>query len=98
MSELTEPLPDGVEALRALLRGALSECAVAIAERDAAIVERDRALGQNERFRHLLQQLRRAHFGRSSEKLDPDQLRLALEDIEQAVARGVAEEERRSRR
>lgn len=94
MSELTEPLPDGVEALRALLRGALSECAVAIAERDAAIVERDRALGQNERFRHLLQQLRRAHFGRSSEKLDPDQLRLALEDIEQAVARGVAEEER----
>jgi hypothetical protein len=36
----------------------------------------------------------RAHFGRSSEKLDPDQLQLAFEDIEQALARSEAEEEK----
>jgi transposase len=87
VSQFTEPLPDDVEALRALLRGA-------VIERDRALAERDRALEQNERLRHLLHQLRRAQFGRSSEKLDPDQLQLALEDIEQAVARVEAEEEK----
>lgn len=61
MSDLTEPFPDDVEALHALLRGALSKLDVAIAERDAAVLERDRALEQNELFRHLLHQLRRAH-------------------------------------
>jgi transposase len=66
-----------------------------VAERDAAIAERDRAREQNERLLHLLRQLQRARFGRSSEKLDPDQLQLALEDIEQAVALGEAEAERR---
>lgn len=87
MSDLTEPLPDDVEALHALVRSAWSE-------RDAAIAERDRALDQNDRLRHLLRQLQRAHFGRSSEKLDPDQLQLAFEDIEQALAQHEAEEEK----
>jgi transposase len=87
VSDLADPLPDDVETLRALVRSAL-------AERDAVVAERDRAVEQNERLRHLLHQLRRARFGRSSEKLDPDQLQLALEDIEQAVARGEAEEEK----
>ena len=94
VSELAEPLPDDVEALHALVREALIERDRTMAERDAAIVERDRALEQNERFRHLLHQLRRAHFGRSSEKLDPDQLQLALDDLEQAIARGTAEGEK----
>lgn len=93
VSDLAEPFPNDVEALHALLRGLLGERDVAIAERDAAILERDRALEQNDRFRHLFHQLRRAHFGPRSEKLDPDQLQLALEDIEQAVARVEAEEE-----
>src|SRR6202011_3508912 len=87
VSDLTDPLPNDIEALRALVRSVMTE-------RDVAIAERDRALDQNDRLRHLLRQLQRAHFGRSSEKLDPDQLQLALEDIEQAVARGEAEEEK----
>jgi hypothetical protein len=33
-------------------------------------------------------------FGKRSEKLDPDQLDLALEDLEQAVAAGEAEKEK----
>jgi transposase len=41
---------------------------------------------QSDRLRHLLAQLRRAHFGRKSEKIDTAQLNLGLEDIETAVA------------
>ena len=33
-------------------------------------------------------------FGRRSERLDPDQLNLALEDLEQAVAETEAEQEK----
>jgi transposase len=88
MSEPTDSLPDDLEALRALVRSAR-------AERDAAIAERDRVSEQNEKLRHLLQQLRRARFGRSSERLDPDQLQLALEDLEQAVRLVEAQEEKR---
>ena len=84
MNELSDPLPDDAEALRALVHSVR-------AERDAAVAERDRAVEQNEKLRHLLHQLQRARFGRSSEKLDPDQLQLALEDIEQALARAEAE-------
>lgn len=40
----------------------------------------------NERLEHLLLELQRARFGKSSEKLDPDQLALSFEDIEIAIA------------
>lgn len=79
MSEIANQLPTDIDALQALL-------AAARAERDTALAERDQALSQNDRLRHLLLQLQRAHFGRRSEKLDPEQLQLALEDVEQAVA------------
>jgi transposase len=84
VSELAQSLPDDIEALRNLVRSAL-------AERDTARAERDHAIEQIERLRHLLRQLQRAHFGRRSERLDPDQLQLALEEIEQAVAQAEAE-------
>jgi len=71
------------------------------AERDAEraqkgrpIEERDQLAGQNERLRQLLRQLQRLQFGRRSEKLDPDQLNLALEDLEQAVAESEAGQEK----
>ena len=66
-----------------------------LAERDAAIAERDQALSQNDRLRHLLQQLQRMQFGRRSEKLDPDQLALAFEDIEQAIAATEAADDKK---
>jgi transposase len=43
----------------------------------------------------LLQQLRRAQFGRRSERLDPEQLQLALEDIETAIAAEHAEADKK---
>jgi transposase len=84
----TSQLPQDIELLHALLTAAR-------AERDAAIVERDQALSQNDRLRHLLSQLQRAQFGRRSEKLDPDQLGLALEDTEQAIAASEADDDKK---
>ena len=83
MSDIAHELATDIATLQALL-------VAACAERDAAIAERDQALSQNDRLRHLLRQLQRAQFGRCSEKLDPDQLLLAIEDIEQAIAANEA--------
>src|SRR5467141_2180423 len=63
-------------------------------ERDAALAEYKRVMEQNDRLRHLLQQLRRAQFGRKSERLDPEQLQLAIEDLETAVAAEDAEQDK----
>jgi transposase len=48
------------------------------------------------RLRHPLKELQRARFGRSSERLDPDQLQLALEEVEQALAQAESEIEKRA--
>jgi transposase len=89
VSDTAPQLPVDIDALQALL-------VAARAERDAAIVERDQALSQNDRLRHLPRQLQRAQFGRRSEKLDPEQLRLALEDIEQVIAANEADEDKKN--
>ena len=88
VSEIAPQRPIDIEALHALL-------AATRAERDVAIAERDQALSQIDRLRHLLRQLQRAQFGRRSEKLDPDQLLLALEDIEQAIAANEAADDKK---
>ena len=88
VSEIANQLPADIDTLHALV-------VAACAERDAAIAERDRALSQIDRLRHLLRQLQRAHFGKRSEKLDPDQLLLALEDIEQAIAESEAHDDKK---
>jgi transposase len=82
------PLPTDIELLQTLL-------ATARAERDAAIAERDQVLAQNDRLQHLLHQLQRMQFGRRSEKLDPDQLNLAFEDVEQAIAGREAQDDKK---
>jgi transposase len=90
MSVAVPGLPTDVETLQALVLATRAQLDSAIAERDLLIVERDAALSQNDHFRHLLRQLQRAQFGRHSEKLDPDQLLLAIEDTEQAIAANEA--------
>ena len=54
-----QSLPEGIEALRALVLTMMSERDATLAERDAAVTERDILLAQNDRLRHLLLQLRR---------------------------------------
>src|ERR671933_1615805 len=56
------------------------------AEHDTALAERDGAQAEVEKLRLLIRQLQRGRFGRRSERLDPDQLQLGLEDLEQTVA------------
>src|SRR3954464_14114290 len=63
------------------------------AERDTAWSERDAAQAEVEKLRLLIRQLQRGWFGRRSEKLDPDQLQLGLEDLEQTVAAAEAAQE-----
>lgn len=52
----------------------------------ALIAERDELLRRVERMRQIIRQFQRAQFGRHSERLDPDQLQLALEEREIASA------------
>ena len=95
MSESAADLPTDVVALQAQLAATRAELDAAIAERDAAIAAHEEALSQNDRLRHLLRQLQRAQFGKRSEKLDTEQLALALEDIEQAIAASEAEDDKK---
>src|SRR3569832_2995229 len=56
------------------------------ATHDTVLAERDAAQAEIEKLRLLIRQLQRGRFGRRSEKLDPDQLQLGLEDLEQIKA------------
>src|SRR4051794_28859483 len=66
-------------------------------ERDLIREERDAAQAEIEKLRLLIRQLQRGRFGRRSEKLDPDQLQLGLEDLEQAAAAAEAAQEAAAR-
>lgn len=82
-----EGLPDDLDGLRAAVLAMRADLA---AER----AERQRLEEQNDRLCHFIRQLQRMQFGRRSEKLDGDQLNLALEELEQAVAETDAEREK----
>jgi len=64
-----------------------------VIERDAYKAERDdykeklnRAFAERDRLRAIIMKLQRHQFGRRSERLSPDQLKLALEDLTQTLA------------
>ena len=86
MIAVSEALPDDIEALKALVLSARTE----LAAKDAELA---RVQDANERLWETLRQLRREQFGRKSEKLDPDQLSLAMEETEQAIAETGSTEE-----
>jgi hypothetical protein len=88
VSRPIDSLPDDIDALRALALNA-------IAERDAVIAERERLIELNDRLRRLLRKAQ--GFEPKTErraKLHPDQLNLALEDLEQAIAKAEASKEK----
>ena len=94
MNTASEPLPNDIAALRATLIEVRAERDAERAEKAQLAAACDQLASQNDRLRHLIRQLQRLQFGRRSEKLDPDQLSLALEDIEQAIAETEAEQEK----
>ncbi len=67
-----------------------------VAERDTATRERDALAAQNGRLRHLLAKLKRARFGRKSERLADEQLHFAFEELEASIATNEAEADKRS--
>lgn len=75
-----ENLPSDTLLLHALIR----DMAAAL---DADRSEIDETKGEIERLRTIIRDLQRARFGRSSERLDADQLALGLEDLDADVAR-----------
>ena len=66
-------LPSDVAQLQQLVR----DMANAVSSRE----------GEINRLRHLIKQLQRMQFGKRSERLDPDQLALALEDLGADIGR-----------
>src|ERR687897_327775 len=64
-----------------------------VSERDTLRSEHDAAQAEIEKLRLLIRRLQRGRFGRRSEKLDPDQLQLGLEDLEQTAAAAEAAQE-----
>lgn len=85
-----ETLPTDPDALLALLLAErarhAAELAAERAGREAEAAGRARAEDQIAQLRQIILDLQRHRFGRRSERLDADQLQLALEDLEQALA------------
>src|SRR3954470_6299957 len=63
------------------------------AERDTVYSEHQAAQAEIEKLQLLIRRLQRGQFGRRSERLDPDQLQLGLEDLEQTIAAAEAAQE-----
>ena len=71
-----ENLPSDVDLLHHLVRDMV-----------VAVETRDDEIG---RLQRIIKQLQRARFGRQSERLDPDQLALGLEDLDADIAQEEA--------
>jgi len=72
-------LPDDSAALQSMIRDAVT----ATLQRDAQVTE---LTAEIEKLQAVIQKLLRHRFGRRSEQLSPDQLMLAMEDLEQEAA------------
>lgn len=91
-------LPEDMDALRAL---ALEQSRIIAEERAAAaglVLAKGEAEAEIERLRSIIDAFMRHRFGSRSEQLDPDQLRLGLEDVETALGQARAASEAKSER
>ena len=107
MESAVEPLEE-LASLRAMLAASQAKTAAAEAENARLIQEHTRLEAhsaelagtvarlesQNERYEHIIAQLRRLQFGKRSEQLDKDQLQLAFEDLVQGLGEIEQEEEK----
>ena len=78
-------LPDDIDALKAMILASQAE----MLDRDAIIERKEDRI---QRLERLVADFKRALFGARSEKADPAQYELALEDIETAMAAVHAED------
>ena len=94
MTNAPSALPDDIDALRALIAAAREAHAVLLAERNTIAVERDELAARNEKLEHIVAEMRRAMYGRRSERIDDNQLKLVLEALEIEHAKIEAEAEK----
>ena len=98
MTNASTALPDDLDALKALIVAERAAHAAAhaavVAERNTIAVERDLLSVRAEKLEQIVAEMQRARFGRSSEKIGDDQLRLALEALETEHAKVEAEAEK----
>ncbi len=87
MAHSSDALPETIDALRALILAERAGHAAVVAERDALVT-------RTARLEAIIAEIRRAHFGRKSERITDDQLSLALDDLETALEKMRAEEEK----
>ena len=79
-------LPEDSGVLQSMIRDIITTTM----QRDTQVTE---LTVENDKLRALIQKLLRHRFGRRSEQLSPDQLKLAIEDIEQEIAERDAAED-----
>jgi transposase len=94
METALNSVPEDMEALRAAFLAMRSKAAALEIENARLAAENLYLDTLNQKLAHHLAKLKRLSFGPSSERLDPDQLQLALEDIEQAIGQVEAEHEK----
>jgi transposase len=87
MTHASDTLPDDIDALRALILAGRAAHVAIVSERDKLVV-------RNARLEAIIQEIRRAHFGRKSERITDDQLALALEELETSLAKAETEDEK----
>ena len=69
-----------------------------LAERNTIAAERDQLAARNEKLEYIVAEMRRAQFGRRSERITDDQLALALEELETEPPRPRRKPRRPTRR
>ena len=94
MEAALDSVPQDMEALRAAFLALRSKAAGLEIENTRLAAENTFLDTLNQKLAHHLAKLKRLSFGPSSERLDPDQLALALEDIEQKIGEVQAEAEK----
>src|SRR5215470_1380761 len=94
MTNAPSALPHDIDALHALIHAAREAHAAAIAERNALAVERDQLAVRNAKLEEIVVEMRRAMYGRRSERIDDNQLAFALEELETEHAKIEAEAEK----
>jgi transposase len=79
-------LPRDLDLLVGRIADLTKQIARVTEEKTTLAEEKAELAAENEKLRLLLAEFKRAMFGRRSERLDPDQLSLGLEDVEQSIA------------
>jgi transposase len=94
MMNALSTLSDDIDALKAMILAERVVHAVVIEARDAALAERDTLAVRNTKLEYIVAEMRRAMYGRRSERIDDNQLTLVLEALETEHAKIEVEAEK----